>query len=138
MKFNGKKLTEFNATETVVFNPPKKMVVWDNEADGCCTEEVVAVIPSRPSAFRVIGAWGAYAHCAELPPSTLATHKELAKWLAGCNGELRFAMTSPECYTYLGYTIHEADRPVPLEYAVRKWGSVEWRTATREYLGLED
>lgn len=76
MKYKGIELKE--VTEPQLFNPPKKMLVWD-----ICTNIVelkVYAIASREQ-FPVICENSTWKHCAEIPTVTeseLVTYRELA------------------------------------------------------------
>lgn len=68
MQYNGLELTEI--TEPQVFNPPRKMIVWDNDAN---KKELTVVAIIAGTAFPVITLNDAghydcfYSHCAEIP-----------------------------------------------------------------------
>ena len=134
MKYKGIELTE--VTEPQIFDPPKEMLVWDNDV-GCPASSNVCAIVNRES-HRVITEYATWKHCAEIPEAKLATFRELSKWLAKGNGELRFGDTSTTCYPYLTYQRNNANTFVGSDYRVRKWDETEWHKPTREYLGLED
>lgn len=65
MKYNGMKLKEFTSDKPVVFDPPRRMVVWDENIEA--REDLVyAYIPKR-FVYKVIGHSCAWQHCAEIP-----------------------------------------------------------------------
>ena len=134
MKYHGIELKE--VTEPQIFDHPKKMLVWDNDNGYPCTANVCAIVSRKD--FPVICEYSTWKHCAEIPEAKLATFRELSKWLAKGNGELRFCDTSTTCYTYLTYQLNNANTFVGSDYKVRRLDDTEWHQPTREYLGLED
>ena len=133
MKYKGIELTE--VTEPQLFDPPKKMLVW--ERYGGITELDVYAIVSRKD-FPVICENSTWQHCAEIPKVPeleLVTYRELARWLAEGNGEAKVMKTVFIHWTY-GET--EANDNVGENVSVRKWYDTEWHKPTREYLCLED
>lgn len=138
MKYEGHELKEIDTSVTQVFDPPKKMLVWDS-SDGHDMHKntVCAIIPSRVTWYKVVTEYGAYTHCAELPEQPV-TQRELARWLAQGNGEVKFKPELHTCYTKFGYIDNDGHRPVPQEYTVRKFEDTEWHSVTREYLGLTE
>ena len=133
MKYKGIELEE--VTEPQLFAPPKKMLVWDNCSN--IAEIDVYAIVSRED-FRVICENSSWRHCAEIPSfpeSKPITHRELARWLANGNGEVKSAFT---VYANLNYYPESENKSIPNYFSVRKWDETEWHKPTREYLGLED
>lgn len=71
MKYDGIELKEFTSRTPVVFDPPKKMIVWDDDdpkkiptyEDWTC--KVHAYIPS--ARYPVVADQHTYQHCAEIP-----------------------------------------------------------------------
>lgn len=144
MKYNGIELTEFKSDKAVVFDPPKKMLVWDENIEA--REDLVyAYIPKR-FVYKVIGHSCAWTHCAEIPKESKprrATNLELVKWLAQGNGEKSYAFADGSAYSAscdFFYERGEEDRPLPEcgSLLVRKWDDKEWREPTADYMGLED
>ena len=136
MKYKGIELEE--VTEPQIFDPPKKMLVWGRYKS--ITELDVYAIVSRKD-FPVICENSTWKHCAEIPEvheSKSVTYRELARWLAKGNGELRFDTTCSNCGSYLCYPPNDENNPIRLQCFVRKWEDTEWHKPTREYLGLED
>ena len=134
MKYKGIELKE--ETKPQIFDPPKKMLVWDNDVGCPSYANVCAFVRSKD--FPVICEYSTWKHCAEIPEQKLATFRELSKWLAKGNGELRFCDASTTFYPYFTYQRKNANTFVGSEYKVRKWDDTEWHKPTREYLGLED
>ena len=62
MKYKGIELKEI--TEPQLFNPPRRMLVWDS--DGDTVELNVCAVVNRDG-FRVITERSAWRHCAEIP-----------------------------------------------------------------------
>ena len=133
MEYKGIELTE--VTEPKLFDPPKKMLVWNN-----CVNPVeldVYAIVSRKD-FPVICENSTWQHCAEIPKVTeseLVTYRELARWLAEGNGEVMWANN---VLSNWNYSTDEESKALDESLFVRKWDDPEWHKPTREYLGLED
>ena len=136
MEYKGIELKE--VTEPQIFDPPKKMLVWDRYGDE--VELEVYAITSRKD-FPVICENTAWLHCAEISEvseSELVTYRELARWLAKGNGEVKNAGTICPNWNYYDYYDDEENKPVKDSLLVREWDDTEWHKPTREYLGLED
>ena len=137
MKYKGIELKEFESEKPVLFDPPKRMLVWDYVDGTPIEKDVIAFIPNRY--HKVIEQTSVYIHCAEIPDtgSELATNRELAKWLAQGNGQYKTG-GSPRLWTEHPYDIGYDGESCPNTIKVRKWGDKEWHEPTLEYLGLED
>ena len=137
MQYQGKELTEYKPTETVLFNPPKKMLVWDSNSREPTENDVVAFITSREY-FPVVTVKHTWMYCAEfpkVPELELVTYRELARWLAEGNGEVMWANN---VLSNWNYSTDEENKALDESLSVRKWDDTEWHKPTREYLGLED
>ena len=133
MEYKGIELTE--VTKPQIFDPPKKMLVWDCYGDEV-ELEVYAITTRKDS--NVICENTAWSHCAEIPEVTeskLVTYRELTRWLAEGNGEVKGAISVS---TNLTYAIDQENEILSENFYVRKWDDTEWHKPTREYLGLED
>ena len=130
MDYKGIELKE--VTEPQIFNPPKKMLVWDHCAN--IVELDVYAIVNRKD-FRVICEHSTWQHCAEIPEPKLATNRELARWLAEGKGQYRRILTTASTFTYAN---EDENNSVNELLVVRKWDDTEWHKPTREYLGLDD
>lgn len=132
MKYKGIELKE--ETTLQIFNPPKLMLVWDSDEKCPVMQNVCAIVNREP--FRVITENAAWRHCANIPETTV-TNRELAKWLAQGNGEMRKDTCMATVYSFLSYDNSLANNPVNAYIKVRRWTDTEWVSPTREYLGLE-
>ena len=134
MKYKGIELKE--VTEPQFFNPPKKMLVWDNYGD-VIELEVYAVVNRGSDAYRVICRYSTWKHCAEIPESKpkSVTYRELSRWIAEGNGEVMWANN---VLSNWNYSTDEESKALDESLSVRKWDDTEWHKPTREYLGLED
>lgn len=138
MKYKVIELKEFTSAKPVVFDPPKKMLVWDN-SDGLAREEdVYAFFPAWR--YQVATTCQTFMHCAEIPGEPKprrATELELAKWLAQGNGS--FTNVDGEyCWTYTEYDRTNPDKECNKDWRIRKWDDEEWHEPTADYMGLED
>lgn len=69
MKYNGIEITEFKGDKLQLFDPPKKMLVWNDGYDEPYKTAVYAFIPNR--CHSVICSNGQdFMHCAEIPNLT--------------------------------------------------------------------
>ena len=136
MKYKDVELVE--VTEPQLFNQPKPMLVWDSDEECPCVLNVCAIVNREDN--RVITERSAWRHCAEIPEEPkkkkLATYRELARWLAEGNGEMKAG--SELAYTHMNYNLIRANSEADSTAKVRKWEDTEWVAPTREYLGLED
>ena len=136
MKYKGIELKEFESEKPVLYDPPRKMLVWDYDDEIPTEEDVIAFIPNRY--HKVIEQMSVSIHCAEIPDtgSELATNRELAKWLVLGNGQ--YKVSGGRIWTEHHYEIGQDDDACSKFIKVRKWCDKEWHEPTREYLGLED
>ena len=136
MKYKGIELNEFESGKPVVFDPPKRMLVWNDGNNEPATEQVFAFIPNR--CYPVIGTYDNLDHCAEIPEVMCrrATNRELAKWLSNGNGQIHFS--GGTVWTEYNYDFGQDDDACSTFTKVRKWSDKEWHEPTLDYLGLED
>ena len=132
MDYKGIELKE--VTEPQLFDPPKKMLVWESYEN--ITELNVYAIVGRKD-FPVICENSTWKHCAEIPESKpkSVTYRELSRWLAEGNGEVMWANN---VLSNWNYSTDEESKALDESLSVRKWDDTEWHKPTREYLGLED
>lgn len=142
MKYKGIEL--ISITEPQIFNPPKKMLVWNDYDSHAREEHVFAIGPaSLDYPVRTIsddGRIGTHClnHCAEIPKIRRATHRELSKWLAQGNGEVTDGDTnnSPYCKSSLYYNSARSDELCSDTIRIRKWDDTEWHEPTTDYMGI--
>ena len=137
MKYKGIELKEFTSEKPVIFDQPKRMLVWDYDDETPTKKDVLAFIPNR--CYPVIATDDNLDHCAEIPEVMCrrATNRELAKWLALGNGQYRVS-GGIRIWTEHPYDIGHDDDTCSKFIKVCKWCDKEWHEPTREYLGLED
>lgn len=134
MEYKGIELKE--VTEPQLFDQPKRMLVWDYW--GSVVELEVCAIVKRKD-YPVICKNSTWRHCAEIPKVPelkLATHRELARWLAEGRGEWKRVNTDT-VYTSMSYD-DSMDNDFVNLVLVRRWDDTTWRVPTSKYLGLED
>ena len=136
MKYKGIEIKEFESEKTVLFDPPKLMLVWNNGDSEPSKLNVFAFIPKTH--FPVIGSYYPFDHCAEIPKVLCrrATNRELAKWLVLGNGQ--YQVSGGRIWTEHHYDIGQDDDACSKFILVRKWDDTEWHEPTLEYLSLED
>ncbi len=127
-------------TTPQVFDPPKKMFVWDNgvKRNEPSIQTVYAVIQKATGTTQAIGECCRWSHCAEIPEEPKprrATNRELSKWLSANKGEYRnhIGLVS-NAYTY---DASESDTAVPILFTVRKWDDTDWHEPTVDYMGID-
>ena len=136
IKYNGMELKSI--TECKVFEEPQDMLVWNTSYDRPIEREVCAIIPYRSSG-SVITTCGAYQYCAEIPKKPeprRATNRELAKWLAQGNGEVKYA-SQYAVKIHIEYGTKCDNDPCHESFKVRKWDDTEWHEPTVDYMGIE-
>lgn len=137
MKYRGIELKEFKSDKPVVFDPPKKMLVWNFATDFPQVIDVVAYLPKCCSPVKTVNsAWQHYAEIPEEPKPRRATNLELAKWLAKGNGLLA-GKDSVGVWTAHSYMKNEEHCVCDESNVVRKWDDAEWHEPTVDYMGLE-
>lgn len=136
MNYKGIEIKEFTSENPVIFDQPKLMLVWNEGAREPSKDNVFAFIPKTH--FHVIGSYYTFEHCAEIPEvheSKLVTYRELARWLAKGNGEVKNENTICPNWNYWD---DQENCIVRKSLSVRKWDETEWHEPTREYIGLEN
>lgn len=139
MKYKGKELKEFTSEKPVVFDPPKKMLVWDSDDWNYPeTADVYAFMPAWR--YPVATTTQTFVHCAEIPEETKprrATNLELAKWLAQGNGIYRLTCLPAVWGSELALRIDTSECAVNDDIQIRKWDDEDWHEPTADYMGLE-
>ena len=150
MNFNGQELKEI--TKPQIFDPPKKMLVWNKTMDHAITSLVVAIVERMDGICAICHDGEIYPYCAEIPEEPkprMATYRELAKWLAQGNGDALVLMqmtngSSREVVTTASHYFSGKDNEaVSYGYngqhckGVRKWDDTEWHEPTVDYMELE-
>ena len=144
IKYKGMILEEATYDKAVVFESPRRAVVWDTNKVGLTEyseRNVVAIIPylDNPVVTENNGLhWG---HCAFLDATNTdrATKRELSLWLSMGFGEatadsnLETAIVT----THYDYRNTERNTPVTPGVMVRKWEDTEWHEPTKKYMGLK-
>lgn len=156
MQYNGIELKEI--TEPQVFNPPKKMVVWDNDENKkeCIVAAILPGVAYPVTTIDELGRLhGNYSRCADIPEEPKhrwATNRELSKWLVQGNGEMTFKSKSESDIDHLVFASHcyeeeyadeECDKALKRNddgswIVVRKWEDTEWHEPDVQYMGIED
>ena len=134
MQYNGHELKEI--TEPHIFDPPKEMLVWDDEFTHCYKETVCAITNYSVFVINKLNKAEMFEHCAEIPEEPKprrATNRELSKWLAEGKGECKCS----NGYTDTAWNYEFYDETVPDYAKVRRWDDTEWHEPTADYLGLE-
>ncbi len=138
MKYKGIEIKEFASDRPVVFDPPKKMLVWDDASGiGVRSDIVHAYLPVRCQPVQ--GPEYSWGHCAEIPEEPKprrATEMELARWLAKGNGCFT-NVDGDYCWTSTEYDGTNPGKECNPDWRVRKWDDKEWHEPTADYMGLE-
>ncbi len=136
VKYKGMEIQSI--TECKVYEKPQKMLVWNSSYEGSIEKMVCAIIPYR-HAGSVITTSGAFEYCAEIPEKPAprrATNRELAKWLAQGNGEVKYA-SQYAVKIKIEYGTKCDNDPCHESFKVRKWDDTDWHEPTVDYMGLE-
>ena len=139
INYNGMELEE--VTETQIFDPPRRCVVWDDDSLSPSESYVIAIFPeSAKLKCNVIDLYlYRYQHCAILPDPPKprrATNRELSRWLAQGNGECLGSQDDAD--TAWNYPMESSNVPLREGAKVRSWLDTEWHEPTVDYMGLED
>ena len=134
MKYKGKELVEITTPQ--IFDPPQEMLVWN---DTFLIEpkkvNVCAIVKLKDYYAAIeIGKVPSYQwqHCAEIPKARRVTNRELSKWLAQGNGEMKAG--SELAYTHMNYNLIRANSEADSTAKVRKWDDTEWHEPTVDYM----
>lgn len=134
IKYNGVEIQSI--TECKVFEEPRKMLVWNTSYGGPIEKMVCAIIPYR-HAGSVITMCDAFEYCAEIPEKpapSRATNRELAKWIASGNGEIKDIIDV--AITFCTYPNGLENTEVRNGIKVRKWDDTEWHEPTVDYMDI--
>ena len=128
-------------TKPQVFDPPRKMYVWDAGYRCPSVRLVVAILPNCDAGERIITSNGyGWAYCCEIPEEPnhrRATNREVSKWLAQGNGEL--IENSGFVVQYgKNYPLGKENDPLENNIKVRKWEDTGWHEPTIDYLGIKE
>lgn len=136
MKYNGIELTPITTPQ--IFDPPKEMLVWDENYNAPLIQHVVAITSNNN--FCVITVDSVYSYCAEIPKQKTkrATYLQLAEWLAKGNGMWR---RNPTKFADIGFSLHIDEENRELEegeFSIRPFGTTEWLEPTLDNMEIED
>ena len=133
INYNGMELEE--VTEPQIFDPPKKMLVWNNIMDYAIQSMIVAIVERMDGLCAICYDGEIYPHCAEIPEAPKprrATNRELSRWLAHGNGECLGSQDDAD--TAWNYPMESSNAPLREGAKVRKWSDNEWHEPTVDYL----
>ena len=134
MKYNGIELVELTMPQ--IFDPPKQMLVWHENANiSPGTRDVCAIIKCKNRTVAITTDLVTYSHCAEIPKPRRATIRELAKWLSAGYGEYRNQISL--VMNSYSYDDSESNEEVSNCIKVRKWDDTEWHEPTIDYMGIK-
>lgn len=150
MVYQGKELVEI--TERQIFNPPKKLLVWDcreGNPENIREALVVAILPAIPYhpnivclgiIGRIIGSVTWATHCAEIPEEQKqkrATWEQLAYWLIDGKG-LVLDVDTNRVDTGVYFNMNDMHEEVGERYYVMARGESKWNEPTIDYLGIKE
>lgn len=149
--YNGMDLEEQLYSEPTIINDSREAIVWNDYAN----KDRVIVLSYDPRSKYPVRSnndrfWKHFAFIPEKPAPSMATNRELAKWLAQGNGEVLSLMPttnghSREVVTTDWYYF-SGDDSKTVDYGfegqrckgVRKWDDEEWHTPDVEYMGITE
>ena len=88
MKYKGIELNEFKSEKPVIFDPPKRMLMWNDCSDEPFESNVFAFIPYIH--FPVIGSYYNFDHCAEIPEASSRRATSFAFAAISCASSARW------------------------------------------------
>lgn len=138
MKYHGIELVP--VTKSQIFDPPRKMLVWDDSFAEPRTALVWGIAPaSANNDYPVHCADDSYyKYCAEIPQTKpkRATVIQLAEWLAKGNGMWKRAADDA---IFMSLTINhnkDAEEDVDDDILIRPFGTTEWVEPTLENMRM--
>lgn len=131
MNYKGQELEPI--TEPQIFDPPRRMLVWDNNYHEPHIEEVCAI--TNRKGYKVITQYGMYEYCAKIPEQKRATNIQLMQWLAGGNGIWKIR-NSNQAFIKASFDIDVLEEEVEAFVIIRPFGSTEWLEPTLDNMGL--
>ena len=140
INYNGMELEEFTSDKPVFFDKPVRALCWNNNGwQGGICEYVIAFIPRSDSCLAVTDhtTWLHMALLPDSPKPRRATNRELARWLAQGNGEVKYA-SQYAVKIKIDYGTKCDNDPCHESFRVRKWEDTDWHEPDVEYIGLED
>ena len=136
MKYNGIELTEITTPQ--IFDPPRRMFVWDRGSHEPRIERVCAI--TMRNHYRVITVESCYDYCAEIPEEpkpTRATYIQLIEWLAKGNGVYRF-FENAGIRMDISVADGSANKVLAPDMQIRLFGTDKWVEPTLENMGMEE
>lgn len=140
INYNGMELEE--VTTPQIFDPPIEMVVCDESTTPKKAKVIAILAPSCELRYRVVtNDIYFYTRCAFLPDPPKPrrpTRRELSKWLAQGNGEMKLGRSHEPTTDMWRYTENKENEDIGEGVVVRKWSDIEWHEPTVDYMRLED
>lgn len=119
--------------EPQVFKKPKEMIVWNNGDPKIC--KAIEILPNGKIVCEGHIWYNNGAFIPEKPAPRRATNRELAKWLAQGNGEVKYA-SQYAVKIHIEYGTKSDNDPCHESFRIRKWDDTEWHEPDVEYMGL--
>ncbi len=145
MKWKGIALKEIK--EQQIFDPPKKMVVWNSQCTNIKEQTVAAIVKDKNGDTWAIAhpefigdIFKYWAYCAEIPEALKprrATWKELAYWLMNGRG-LVMDNDTKRVDTGILFDKDNIDKEVGERWLVMRKDDTEWKEPTVDYMGIEE
>ena len=129
VKYNGQDAEI--VTTPQVFEEPKEMLAWNGNLP---TKRMIVAILPNGTAIDTDKNW--LRQCAFIPIRR-ATNRELAKWLAQGNGEVKYS-SQYAVKIKIEYGTTCDNDPCDGSFKVRKWDDTEWHEPTIDYMGIEE
>ena len=142
MIYQGKELEPI--TKPQVFDPPKRMLVWDERSVWPQVRDVIAILPKSNVQRRVMTYGGVgWSYCAEFEENhdykpRRATNLEFSRWLSQGNGQVHTDSNGGMTDTAIVYDDKCDGTPVRDGLMARKWGDTEFHEPTIDYLGIKE
>ena len=138
INYKGMELEQFEPDESQVFIPPLKGVF---ECCGTLHEGYLYSYDERfksPYTDQNNSTWPNFALLPDPPKPRRPTRRELSKWLAQGNGEMKIGRSHEPTTDMWRYNENRENEDIGEGIVIRKWSDTEWHEPTVDYLGLED
>lgn len=135
MKYKGQELEPI--TKPQVFDPPRRMLVWDASFTEPYVKHVCAITGSHH--YQVVTTLSCYSYCAEIPEEPKpkrATNRELSEWVAKGNGLVLIGELISNHYDFLLQEENELAEGVQIQPFNNS--ATDWLEPTLENMGMEE
>jgi hypothetical protein len=138
MKYNGHELEPITTPQ--IFDPPKEMLVWNENWDKSIKKFVYAITNSAN--YPIITDNTCFDYCAEIPDEPKpkrATNIQFMEWLSKGNGMWkRRKDSSTIIFNFASFDEESFQEDVDDDIIIHPFGSDEWLEPTLQNMGMEE